>query len=145
MTLQHIPARSQIGRFRRPETGGNAVLIVGEGDANAAHQEAAADLVAYGYCTATVVVWDEDPARAEEKVQLVERVINGQGFTTHAEDLNAVEAWLAQGLTASVTLPLPTEGGGKGPVELVVALDHAADHAGVGVRIDPERVTATPK
>jgi type IV secretion system protein VirB4 len=63
-------------------------------DANAAHQEAAADLVAYGYCTATVIVWDEDPARAEEKVQLVERVINGQGFTTHAEDLNAVEAWL---------------------------------------------------
>jgi YbbR domain-containing protein len=58
---------------------------------------------------------------------------------------DAVEAWLAQGVTASVTLPLPAEGAGKGPVELVVALDQAADHAGVGVRIEPERVTATPK
>ena len=63
-------------------------------DASAAYQEAADDQVAYGYLTATVTVWDADPAQAETKLHLVERVINGQGFVTHDEDLNAVEAWL---------------------------------------------------
>jgi type IV secretion/conjugal transfer VirB4 family ATPase len=63
-------------------------------DANSAQHAVADDQVTFGYCTATVTVWDRDPVRAHEKLTMVERVINGQGFTTHAEDLNAVEAWL---------------------------------------------------
>jgi type IV secretion system protein VirB4 len=63
-------------------------------DAQRAQHAVADDQVTFGYCTATVTVWDRDPARAHEHLTMVERVINGQGCTTHAEDLNAVEAWL---------------------------------------------------
>jgi type IV secretion system protein VirB4 len=63
-------------------------------DAGAAVEAVSDDRVSYGYVTATVTVWDEDPKIADEKLHAVERVINGRGFTCHAEDLNAVEAWL---------------------------------------------------
>ena len=63
-------------------------------DADAALQELGADDVSYGYLTATVTVWDKDPGRVEEKVRAVERVINGRGFVTILETLNAVDAWL---------------------------------------------------
>lgn len=63
-------------------------------DADAALQELGADDVSYGYLTATVTVWDSDPGRVEEKVRAVERVINGRGFVTILETLNAVDAWL---------------------------------------------------
>lgn len=63
-------------------------------DADEALQALGADLVSDGYFTATVVVWDEDAAAAEEKRRLVERVINGRDFTTIAETVNAVDAWL---------------------------------------------------
>lgn len=64
-------------------------------DADAALVELGQDLVAFGYVTTTVTVSDPDPARADEKLRAVERVINGLGFTTMAESLNAVEAWLS--------------------------------------------------
>ena len=63
-------------------------------DADAALQELGGDHVSYGYLTTTVTVFDEDRMRVEEKVRAVERVINGLGFTTIRESLNAVEAWL---------------------------------------------------
>ena len=46
------------------------------------------------YVTATVTVWDEDPATADEKLRLVEKVIQGRDFTCMRETVNAVEAWL---------------------------------------------------
>ena len=52
------------------------------------------DHVAFGYLTTTVRVMDADRLRVEEKVRAVERVINGLGFTTIRESVNAVEAWL---------------------------------------------------
>ena len=64
-------------------------------DADAALQELGADQVAFGYVTATVTVSDRDAQVAEEKLRLVERVIQGRGFITIAESLNAVEAWLS--------------------------------------------------
>ncbi|WP_417319687.1 conjugal transfer protein TrbE [Erythrobacter aureus] len=64
-------------------------------DADAALVELGQDLVAFGYVTTTVTVSDPDPARADEKLRAVERVINGRGFTTMTESLNAVEAWLS--------------------------------------------------
>ena len=64
-------------------------------DADAALQELGADLVAFGHVTTTLTVWDEDRAAAAEKLRAVERIINGRGFVTIRETLNAVEAWLS--------------------------------------------------
>ena len=64
-------------------------------DADLALQELGGDHVAFGYLTATITVADEDPARADEKVRTVERIVNGLGFTVKRERLNALEAWLS--------------------------------------------------
>ncbi|SFQ26808.1 conjugal transfer protein TrbE [Pseudomonas borbori] len=64
-------------------------------DADAALQELGVDRVAFGYVTVTVTVSDADPRVADEKLRLVERVIQGRGFVTIAESFNAVEAWLS--------------------------------------------------
>lgn len=63
-------------------------------DADLALQALGGDDVGFGYLTTTLTIWDEDGQRAHEKVRAVERVINGLGFTTLAETVNAVEAWL---------------------------------------------------
>ena len=59
-------------------------------DADAALQELGSDQVAFGYLTATVTVLDADPAVADEKLRMVERAIQGRGFVTIPETLNAV-------------------------------------------------------
>lgn len=64
-------------------------------DADAALAELGQDLVSFGSLTTTVTVSDPDRERAEDKRRAVERVINGRGFTTIAESINAVEAWLS--------------------------------------------------
>jgi type IV secretion system protein VirB4 len=64
------------------------------GDADQALQEVAGDLVGYGYFTASVTVMDIDPNQVEKKVRAIEKAINSLGFTTIAETLNAVDAWL---------------------------------------------------
>ncbi|MDE2184214.1 MAG: conjugal transfer protein TrbE [Alphaproteobacteria bacterium] len=63
-------------------------------DSDEALQALGGDHVAFGYLTTTVCLADESRVRVEEKVRAVERVINGLGFTTIRESLNAVEAWL---------------------------------------------------
>src|SRR5215472_4527752 len=63
-------------------------------DADAALQELGSDLIGQVYVTATVTVWDEDARVAEERLRLVEKVIQGRDFTCIAETVNAVEAWL---------------------------------------------------
>jgi type IV secretion system protein TrbE len=63
-------------------------------DADAALQELGSDFVGQAYVTATVTVWDEDPALAAEMLRLVEKVIQGRDFTVIVEGMNAVEAWL---------------------------------------------------
>ena len=64
-------------------------------DADAALQELGSDQVAFGYVTATVTVFDADASTADEKLRQVERTIQGRGFVTIPEALNAVEAWLS--------------------------------------------------
>ena len=63
-------------------------------DADAALQELGADVAGEAYVTATVTVWDEDPRIADEKLRLVEKIIQGRDFTAMAETVNAVDAWL---------------------------------------------------
>ena len=64
-------------------------------DADLALQALGGDHVAFGYLTTTITVSDEDRGRVEDKVRAVERIVNGLGFTTIREDVNAVEAWLS--------------------------------------------------
>jgi type IV secretion system protein VirB4 len=63
-------------------------------DADAALQELGSDAIGEAYVTATLTVWDEDARVADEKLRLVEKVIQGRDFTSIAESVNAVEAWL---------------------------------------------------
>jgi len=63
-------------------------------DADLALQELGADYAGVAYVTATVTVWDADPRTADEKLRLVEKVIQGRDFTAMAETINAVDAWL---------------------------------------------------
>jgi type IV secretion/conjugal transfer VirB4 family ATPase len=64
------------------------------GDADLALQDLGGDTVAYAYVTTSLVVWDEDPARADAKLALAEKVITGRDFTVIRERVGAVEAWL---------------------------------------------------
>ena len=63
-------------------------------DADAALQELGSDAIGQAFVTATVTVWDDDISIAEEKLRLVEKVIQGRDFTCMVESVNAVEAWL---------------------------------------------------
>ncbi|MBZ9956427.1 conjugal transfer protein TrbE [Mesorhizobium sp. BR1-1-15] len=63
-------------------------------DADTALQELGADIAGLAYVTASVAVWDPDPHVADEKLRLVEKVIQGRDFTAIAETVNAVDAWL---------------------------------------------------
>ena len=63
-------------------------------DADLALQELGADHAGIACVTATVTVWDRDPALAAEKLRLVEKVIQGRDFTCTVEGMNALEAWL---------------------------------------------------
>ncbi|MFN7089702.1 MAG: conjugal transfer protein TrbE [Allorhizobium sp.] len=63
-------------------------------DADAALQDLGSDQVGEVYVTATVTVWDADPAIADEKLRLTEKVIQSRDFTAITESVNAIEAWL---------------------------------------------------
>ncbi|MBX4899801.1 conjugal transfer protein TrbE [Rhizobium bangladeshense] len=62
-------------------------------EADAALQDLGSDQIGEAYVTATVTVWDSDPRIAEEKLRLVEKVIQSHDFTCIAESVNAIEAW----------------------------------------------------
>ncbi|TPJ31517.1 conjugal transfer protein TrbE [Mesorhizobium sp. B2-7-2] len=63
-------------------------------DADTALQELGADMAGMAYVTATVAIWDCDPRVADEKLRLVEKIIQGRDFTAIVETVNAVDAWL---------------------------------------------------
>lgn len=63
-------------------------------DADMALQELGADTASIAYVTATVTVWDREPALAAEKLRLVEKVIQSRDFTATIDGMNAIEAWL---------------------------------------------------
>ena len=63
-------------------------------DADAALQDLGGDYVSYGYLTTAICVMDQDATAAEARIRAVERIINGRGFVTIHEKVNAVDAWL---------------------------------------------------
>ena len=56
--------------------------------------EASSQLVAYGYYTPVIVLFDSDDARLREKAESVRRLIQAEGFGARIETLNATEAYL---------------------------------------------------
>lgn len=64
-------------------------------DADLALQALGADHVAFGYLTTTITVIDSDASAVDGKLRAVERVVNGLGFASIREEINAVEAWLS--------------------------------------------------
>ncbi|WP_316396866.1 conjugal transfer protein TrbE [Bradyrhizobium sp. 33ap4] len=63
-------------------------------DADAALQDLGSDQIGQAFVTASVTVWDTDPRAADEKLRLVEKIIQGRDFTCMTETVNAAEAWL---------------------------------------------------
>ena len=63
-------------------------------DVDQALQELGADLVSCGYVTISITVSDPDRDVADEKARAIERVLNGRGFVSINETVNAVDAWL---------------------------------------------------
>ena len=64
-------------------------------DADDALQALGSDHVSFGHLTITVTVWHRTRDGAADKERAVERVVNGRGFATIRENINAVEAWLS--------------------------------------------------
>jgi type IV secretion system protein VirB4 len=63
-------------------------------DADAALQELGAEAVAAGYATLTIVLAEQDEEALKESLARVQQVVDGLGFVTEVEGVNAVEAWL---------------------------------------------------
>ncbi|WP_426411662.1 conjugal transfer protein TrbE [Bradyrhizobium ganzhouense] len=63
-------------------------------DADAALQELGSDQIGEAFVTASVTVWGRDARSADERLRLVEKVIQGRDFTCMIETVNAIEAWL---------------------------------------------------
>ncbi len=56
--------------------------------------QAASQLVAYGYYTPVVVIFDNDAAALQENAEIVRRLVQTEGFGARIETLNATDAFL---------------------------------------------------
>ncbi|UGA48952.1 conjugal transfer protein TrbE (plasmid) [Bradyrhizobium quebecense] len=56
--------------------------------------EASSQLVAYGYYTPVIVLFDDSSTRLQENTEAVRRLIQAEGFGARIETLNATEAFL---------------------------------------------------
>ncbi|MBW7836515.1 MAG: conjugal transfer protein TrbE [Sphingomonadales bacterium] len=129
IVLDRVEAQKELTRYRRQWFAKRKSLaailkevLFQEGtaltDSDAENKAADADLalqalggghVAFGYVSVTIVVGDRDPEIADTHLKQVERVVNGRGFVTIRESLNAVEAWLGSlpgHLYANIRQPL---------------------------------------
>lgn len=70
----------------------DAAAMVAE--AEDAIAEASSQLVAYGYYTPVIVLFDDNSTRLQEKTEAVRRLIQAEGFGARIETLNATEAFL---------------------------------------------------
>lgn len=86
-------------------------------DADQALQVVQSDHAAFGYFSASIVLFDSDQERLSANAGEVERVINGLGFVTRSEDINAVDEWLA-------TIPGNARNGIRRPLLHTLNLSH---------------------
>lgn len=56
--------------------------------------QASSQLVAYGYYTPVIVLFDDSEARLREKAEAVRRLVQAEGFGARIETINATEAFL---------------------------------------------------
>lgn len=70
----------------------DAMLMVAETEDAIA--EASSQLVAYGYYTPVIVLFDEDQRSLQEKCEAVRRLIQAEGFGARIETINATDAFL---------------------------------------------------
>ena len=70
----------------------DAMLMVAETEDAIA--EASSQLVAYGYYTPVIVIFEEDAVRLQEKCEAIRRLIQAEGFGARIETLNATDAFL---------------------------------------------------
>ncbi len=118
-------------------------------DADLALQALGGDHVAFGHLTTTITVADADRTRVEAKVRAAERIVNGLGFTTIRESINAVEAWLGSlpgHVYANVRQPLvhTLNLAHLMPLSSVWAGPERCDHLGGAPLLTAETSGATP-
>ena len=70
----------------------DAMLMVAETEDAIA--EASSQLVAYGYYTPVIILFDKDQSRLQEKCEGVRRLIQAEGFGARIETINATDAFL---------------------------------------------------
>ncbi len=63
-------------------------------DVDAALQSLGADHVGFGYLTTAIVVQSPSATVADDMIREVERIVNGRGYVTIKETVNAIDAWL---------------------------------------------------
>lgn len=56
--------------------------------------QASSQLVAYGYYTTAIILFDEDRAALQDKAEAIRRLVQAEGFGARIETLNATEAFL---------------------------------------------------
>jgi type IV secretion system protein VirB4 len=56
--------------------------------------QSSSNLVAYGYYTPVIVMFDQDETRVRENAELVRRIVQAEGFAARIETLNATDAYL---------------------------------------------------
>ncbi|NSX89045.1 MULTISPECIES: conjugal transfer protein TrbE [Agrobacterium] len=70
----------------------DAMMMVAETEDAIA--EASSQLVAYGYYTPVIVLFEEDQTQLQEKCEAIRRLIQAEGFGARIETLNATDAFL---------------------------------------------------
>lgn len=78
----------------RPSTKVNKHAINMVDEADEASTELNQDSVAYGYYSANIIIFDEDPASLDNKTKTVKSCLEKLGFIARVEGINAVEAYL---------------------------------------------------
>ncbi len=81
--------------MRETATFSNPDALAKTEEVDAALEEVGAEVVGFGYLTSTLILTGASAEEADERLRLVDRIVSTRGFTTVAESLNSVEAWLS--------------------------------------------------
>ncbi|WP_371349329.1 conjugal transfer protein TrbE [Ancylobacter sp. IITR112] len=86
------PFFDQLFQTRSGSVDQDAMAMVAETEDAIA--QASSQLVAYGYYTPVIVLFDDNEARLREKAEAVRRLVQAEGFGARIETINATEAFL---------------------------------------------------